>query len=306
MNKLVVITGQTATGKTKLALECAEKYNGELVNCDSRQIYKYLDIITGKDKQLLAKVKVWLYDFVKPDEYFSSFDFVKLTVPIIKKILSEGKTPIIVGGTYMYIKHLLYKVETDNIPPDWRLRKELANKSVSELQNILKDINVQSFNRLNNSEKNNPQRLIRKIEIASFRHSGKSRRNVGTHPESDSGVASLPRMTIGEKLKIKNLDLDFIGLKFKNKNNLLKAIEQRVEKRLKQGAPEEVKNLLKMGYSEKDPGLKTLGCQHILAHLRGVLTWQEAVDQWTVKELQYAKRQYTFMKKDENIRWKII
>ena len=306
MNKLVVITGQTATGKTKLALECAEKYNGELVNCDSRQIYKYLDIITGKDKQLLAKVKVWLYDVVKPDEYFSSFDFVKLALPIIKKILSEGKTPIIVGGTYMYIKHLLYKVETDNIPPDWRLRKELANKSVSELQNILKDINVQSFNRLNNSEKNNPQRLIRKIEIASFRHSGKSRRNVGTHPESDSGVASLPRMTIGEKLKIKNLDLDFIGLKFKNKNNLLKAIEQRVEKRLKQGAPEEVKNLLKMGYSEKDPGLKTLGCQHILAHLRGVLTWQEAVDQWTVKELQYAKRQYTFMKKDENIRWKII
>src|SRR3990167_6056165 len=127
MNKLVVITGQTATGKTKLALECAEKYNGELVNCDSRQIYKYLDIITGKDKQLLAKVKVWLYDVVKPDEYFSSFDFVKLALPIIKKILSEGKTPIIVGGTYMYIKHLLYKVETDNIPPDWRLRKELAN-----------------------------------------------------------------------------------------------------------------------------------------------------------------------------------
>ena len=79
-NKIIIITGQTATGKTKFALEYAKKFKGELINCDSRQIYKYLDIITGKDKQLVARVKVWLYDVIKPNEYFSSFDFVKLAV----------------------------------------------------------------------------------------------------------------------------------------------------------------------------------------------------------------------------------
>ena len=316
MNKLVVITGQTATGKTKLALECAEKYNGELVNCDSRQIYKYLDIITGKDKQLLAKVKVWLYDVVKPDEYFSSFDFVKLALPIIKKILSEGKTPIIVGGTYFYLYHLLYNVTTENIAPDWRLRNKLENKSIKELQTILSNYSPQLIKQLNQSELNNPQRLIRKIEIESFRHSGKRPRVLGgAHPESNNdsgfiprihpeGIAVLPRMTLKNKLGINDLKFDFIALKFKNKESLRQAIEKRVGERLKLGAIDEVKKILKMGYSESDPGLKTIGYQQLILHLKGVLDIDTAIQQWINKEVQYAKRQFTFMKKDKNIKWR--
>ena len=125
---MIVIVGQTATGKTKLALELAEKHNGELINFDSRQVYKYLDIITGKD---LPAEKVWLYDVVTPDQYFSSFDFTKLATPIIKDIKKRGKTPILVGGTGFYVKGLIDGVETFGIPPNWELRR-----NTSELKQI--------------------------------------------------------------------------------------------------------------------------------------------------------------------------
>jgi len=264
IQKIILITGQTATGKTRLALKYAQKFKGELINCDSRQIYKYLDIITGKDKQLVARVKVWLYDVIKPNEYFSSFDFVKLAVPIIKKIFYEGKTPIIVGGTYFYLYHLLYNVTTENIAPDWRLRNKLENKSIKELQTILSNYSPQLIKQLNQSELNNPQRLIRKIEIESFRHSGKRPRVLGgAHPESnnDSGVprrnVGVPRMTLKNKLGINDLEFDFIALKFKNKESLRQAIEKRVGERLKLGAIDEVKKILKMGYSESDHRIPT-------------------------------------------------
>lgn len=301
--KLFVITGQTATGKTKLALQLAQKYNGELINCDSRQIYKYLDIITGKDIKKNSKFKIpirqarskiWLYDIVDPKEYFSSFNYQKIAIPLIKKILKQGKTPIIVGGTYLYLSHLLYEIDTENIPPNWKLREELNNKSVSQLQKMLIQLNVQSFNRLNGSDKNNPQRLIRKIEILS------------TNKNAPIGQITPRRCRLGSKLNIPNIKIEFIGLRFKNKDDLVKTIKNRVEKRLGQGAIEEVKGLLKKGYSENDPGLKTIGYKQIIQYLKRELTKKEAIDQWITKELQYAKRQYTFMKKDPNIKWRFV
>ena len=163
---MIVITGQTATGKTKLALELAQKHNGELINFDSRQIYKHLDIITGKDIPKNSKFKIqnlelknkynigyysvticnhlkpfttklWLYDVASPDQYFSSFDFVKLVTPIIEDIKKRGKTPILVGGTYLYLKHLLYGFDENNSPPNFKLREKLNSKSVSYLQKYL-------------------------------------------------------------------------------------------------------------------------------------------------------------------------
>ena len=132
MTNIIAIVGQTATGKTKLALELAKKHNGELINFDSRQIYKYLDIITGKDKDVLTmkqwnNITIWLYDIVTPNQYFSSFDFVKLVTPIIEDIKKRGKTPILVGGTYLYLKHLLYGIDDNNSPPNFELRKKLNN-----------------------------------------------------------------------------------------------------------------------------------------------------------------------------------
>lgn len=323
--KLILITGQTATGKTSRAFEYAQKENGELVNCDSRQIYKCLDIITGKDSSgnfICEKnrgdfnvgfynvshpsyqqagssphtTRLWLYDIVSPNQYFSSFDYVQCALFVIHKILDQEKTPIIVGGTYLYFKHLLYSIETEHIPPDWDLRKKLANKTVEKLQDELKTIDADFFNRLNESEKQNPQRLIRKIEIAlSPLYHSLPLKNFPKQPYS------LPY-----KLNMKNIPIQFIGLKYATKERLISAIKQRVEKRIQQGAFEEVETLLKKGYTAQDPGIRTIGYQQIIKYLQGLCTKEQAKEEWTTKEIQYAKRQYTFMKKDENIIWEEV
>jgi len=293
--KIVIVTGQTATGKTKLALKLAKKENGVLINSDSRQVYKHLNIITGKE----SSQDILLNDIVDPKEYFSSYDYINCVLPLLKKLLNERKTPIIVGGTYFYLKHLLYRVETENIPQDWALRKKLNNISVSDLQQLLKSISSPLFDKLNQSDKSNPQRLIRKVEIVQYLKNTDSINQL---------IKSRPTFTIilHNKLGQKSLTVQFIGLRFKNKDSLATAIKKRVEDRLKKGAINEAKNLMKLGYSENDPGLKTIGYQQIIRYLRGELTKDKAINEWTNKEIQYAKRQLTFMKKDPNIIWRNI
>ena len=295
---MIIITGQTATGKTKLALELAKKLNGELINFDSRQIYKYLDIITGKDKDALTmkqwkNVTIWLYDIVTPDQYFSSFDFIQLVKPIIKDIEDRGKTPILVGGTYLYLKHLLYGINDNNSPPDFKLREKLNSKPVNYLQKILIKLNKTAFENLNHSDQLNPRRLIRKIEI----ETGVKIENRARPSPSGAGFGL--RRQVPFQFKI-------IGLKYRNKSKLRQAIKERVKERLKNGAVDEVKKLLKLGYMSNDPGLKTIGYQQIIKYLNKELTKKKAIEDWENKEVQYAKRQLTFMKKDKNIKWKEI
>ncbi|GIW64567.1 MAG: tRNA dimethylallyltransferase [Patescibacteria group bacterium] len=308
---MIIITGQTATGKTALALEYAKKYKGELVNFDSRQIYKYLDIITGKDLPAKTGVSseglptgrrrffqpaagrraqsglrskqdpfsVWLYDIVTPDQYFSSFEYVKIAQKVIKDIKLRGKTPILVGGTYFYLKHLLYGFDYQ-VPPDFILREKLNQKSVAELQKIIQELDPEIKQKMNQSDWQNPRRLIRKIEIL---------KNQGQNLSGSVLLKTVPDL--------------FIGLKHKNKEHLYQAIKTRVEKRLKQGAIKEVEKILKMGYKKTDPGLNTIGYKQIIDYLEGNITKDQAIEKWITAEVQYAKRQYTFMKKDKNIKW---
>ena len=289
---MIIITGQTATGKTKLALELAKKYNGELINFDSRQIYKYLDIITGKD---IPQTKIWLYDVVKPDQYFSSFDFSEKAKLIIKDIIKRGKEPILVGGSYFYLKHLLYGFDTQPVPANSKLRQRLNMKSVSELQEYLNKINPVILKSLNNSDRNNPRRLIRKIEICEY---VKKFKGLKVKKNPNSNIETF------KPFNFKNTK--FIGIKYKNKEDLIAAIKKRVKNRIEQGAIDEVKSLLKKGYKKTDPGMKTIGYQEIIAYLKGNISQEEAIMQWTNHEIQYAKRQFTFMKKDKNIIWKEI
>ncbi len=276
---MIIITGQTATGKTKLGEDLAKKYNGELVNCDSRQIYKYLNIITGKD---IPKTKIHLYDIVTPDQYFSSFDYVKEAQKVIKDIKKRSKTPIIIGGTYLYLKHLIYGFDTE-APPNFKLREKLNKKTVKKLQKILKKLNPKVFEGLNNSDINNPRRLIRKIEIEKS-----------------------PSQNRREQKFLFPTRFNLIGLRYKNKEKLKQAIKNRVEKRLKQGAIEEVKSLLKKGYKKTDPGMKTIGYKQIIDYLEGSISKEQAITKWITAEVRYAKRQMTFMKKDKNIKWRLI
>lgn len=286
MNDLIVITGQTATGKTNLALDYARKLNGEIINADSRQVYTFLDIVTGKDKEFLFKsgIQTHLIDIVTPDQQFSSYDYVVSATKSIEDIQKRGRTPIVVGGTYLYIKHLLYG-QSVQVPPDPKLRNRLEMLSVDELQKKLLTIDEKTYVSLNESDVNNPRRLIRKIEIL---------RN-GDIKDKD-----------GFKQKIDLRSSTIIGLKHRNKEELIATIAKRVEKRLLQGALNEVRNLLTQGYKKTDPGLQTIGYTQLIAHLEGSLTLEEAKSQWITKEVQYAKRQYTFMKTDPQIVWKKI
>lgn len=167
MNKILVICGPTATGKTKFALEIARELNGELVSADSRQVYVGNDLETGKDLDLIKNsgIKAWLIDVLIPGEEFSVSNWRKLARGTIADISSRGELPIVVGGSGLYIRALTENLPTVDIPRNPTLRKELENKSVSELFNYLKQLNSDKAMTLNASDRQNPRRLIRAIEI---------------------------------------------------------------------------------------------------------------------------------------------
>ena len=151
--QLLVILGPTATGKTDLALLLVKKFNGELVSCDSRQVYKGLDIGTGKYPG--AKVKVWMYDVADPKRQYSVADYVKDANKVINQILAKKKLPIIVGGTGLYLKALLQGFPHLAIPVDRKLRVKLQKLSLEKLQNKLKNLSPQKWEKMNYSDRQN-------------------------------------------------------------------------------------------------------------------------------------------------------
>ncbi len=155
MNKLLIVCGPTATGKTALAAELAKTFHGELVSADSRQVYRGMDLLTNKER---PNVPIWLYDIVSPGEEFSVSHWVKLARAAIQDIRKRDKLPIVVGGSGLYIKALLDPFDTIAIPPNKELRQR--NLSVQELQKMI------PRGDMNDSDWNNSRRLIRRIEIA--------------------------------------------------------------------------------------------------------------------------------------------
>ncbi len=282
--KIVIITGQTATGKTKLAVEIAKKYNGTLINFDSRHIYKYLDIVSGKDLESVKDVEFLLHSFLDPKEHFSSFEYQQKALRLIE-VHKKKKVLVFVGGAYLYIYNLLYGLDSA-VEPDWKLRRELEKKTIQELQTTLKKLSVQSFKRLNNSDRSNPRRLMRKIE------------------QAEQGIEVSADLKFEFTQFFKQFDIEFIGLKHKGNDLLRSRIKKRVEERLKKGAIEEVQELLDQGYKDTYPGLQTIGYQQIIKHLNGELTLEDVMSEWVTKEVRYAKRQLTFMKRDPHIAWR--
>lgn len=165
MTKVLIICGPTATGKTKFALELAQKFNGELVSADSRQVYIGNDLETGKDKDILGNSQVWLLDILNSGEEFSVSVWRRLAQDAIADILSRGKLPIVVGGSGLYIKSLVQDLPDIDVPYDKKLRKRLESKSAVELFDYLKSINLQKALSMNESDNKNPRRLIRAIEV---------------------------------------------------------------------------------------------------------------------------------------------
>jgi len=316
---IFVLFGQTATGKTKKAIELVDKYNGEIVNFDSRQIYKKLDIVTGKDlssnKQFVQQKtqiksckysigyyeintdtrytahgsRLWLYDIIDPKKIFSPAEYVIVAEQVIKDIIARGKTPILVGGTGYYLRHLLFGVPEINVQEDWVLRKELETKTVPELQKILMEKNQAFLLSMNNSDRNNPRRLVRRIEIAN---------QGGTLPTPPAFSSKTETLRLGNlegcQAGVKITYLPFFHI---TADCAREKIAERVKQRIENGALKEVESLLKEGYTALDPGLNAIGYSQLIAYINKELSLDETKKQWITSEIQYAKRQKTYFNK---------
>jgi tRNA dimethylallyltransferase len=301
MKKILVILGPTATGKTDLAIKVAKQIDGELVAADSRQVYRGLDVGAGKmpgkmqnengkikiEKQrgnwVIDGVKIWMYDVVDPMVRYDVSRFSKEAGGVLEDILERGKLPIIVGGTGLYIKALLYGFSNLTIPIEVNLRNELEKLGVRELQEKLLRLSPTLFSGLNNSEKNNPRRLIRQIEMLTL--------NLGK-PE--------PQFT-GHKIPVTNVLK--IGLAAP-RLILNERIDQRVLNRIGQGMISEAEELKKNGLTFKRMRELGLEYRYLADYIEGVIkTKDEFINILQNKIHQYAKRQITWFKKEQGVNW---
>lgn len=271
MNKVIVITGPTAVGKTKLSIEIAKKYNGEIINADAVQVYKGLDIgsakVTEEEKE---NIPHHLFDIKEVDEEYTIYHYQQDARKIIEDIQKRGKTPILVGGTGLYIKSALY---------DYKLSEEKESEMYEDLtteelyNNLLKvdkDIII---------DKNNRRRLIRALNY--YKENNESINNNKTN-----------------KLLYNTI---FIGLTTDRKE-LYNRINKRVDTMMKNGLLEEVKSFYDKGIKTK-PLLNGIGYKELYKYLEGNYTYEEAVEKIKQNSRHYAKRQYTFFNNQLPIVW---
>ena len=280
--------GPTASGKTALAVKLARFFNGpmgqgEIISADSRQIYKELDIATNKPTMAeLKKAKHHLIGCVSPKKNYSVADFQKDAFKIMKKLWQEGKIPFLVGGTGLYIDAIVKKLTLAGAKPNPRLRQKLEEKTLAELQkiylesysNVPRNIGIEE--KLNESDFKNRRRLIRKIEILK----SPTVKNKNSFPDFEiiKIARALPRFELNKK------------------------IDTNVGKMFRQGLIKETAKSLKK-YSINLPAMSGIGYPEVKKYLDGKISLSEAKKLIKIRTHQYAKRQMTWFKRDENIHW---
>lgn len=276
-SKIIVILGPTASGKSDLAVEIALQYDGEIVSADSRQVYKGLDIGTGKiTASEMRGIPHHLLDVANPTEQYSVAHFKRDAEKAIDDIISRGKLPILCGGTGLYLQAIVDNVLTPEIVPNTALREELSSKTVDELFHMIQKL---APKRAETVEAKNPRRLIRAIEIA---------QSLGTVPK-------LPQ-------RPKKYDSLQIGIRV-DEETLHSRISERLEKRLINGMLEEAKRLHEGGLSFGRMDELGLEYRYLAKYLQGEITREELKKELAVKIRQYAKRQMTWFKRDKRIQW---
>lgn len=296
MNKILVICGPTSTGKTKLALKIAKIFKGEIVSADSRQVYEYMDIGTGKDipssclknrtklgvYYLFNDIKVWGYDLAHPKEGFSVSGYVNKAIPIIKDIIKRGNLPILVGGTGLYIKGVIDGFETMDIPKNDDLRQKIGDKTVNELFEMLGSLDSIKAASMNASDVKNPVRLIRAVEIAMWKLDNEVFKNT-------------------ERVSYDSL---IIGLSL-DTSKLIERITKRTMVMYREGIVAEIKKLLnKKGVTWSSQSLNTIGYREWREYLqKGRGDVDKIINDWIRKQISYAKRQMVWFKKDKRIVW---
>jgi tRNA dimethylallyltransferase len=304
---ILIICGPTATGKTSLALQLANHFNGEIISCDSRQVYKHMDVVTGKDIPTKFKfnnsklktvglsigyytdglTKIWGLDMVKPDQKFHVRLYLEFIARIVPQLWQQNKLPVIVGGTGMYLKSISHPPKTLGIPIDIKLRKKIEKDSTKQLQNMLKKLNLAKYKQLNASDRQNSRRLIRAIEVS----------------QNSSSIISLGPEYLEYTRSLASADFLWIGLNYKNRQHLYRQIDKRVLDRLSSARLiTELNFLLKKNYLPFSPST-TIGYQQLITWMGGEYNFSELVEKWQFAEHSYARKQITWFKKQPMIHW---
>ena len=312
VNKLIVISGPNASGKSNLGVSLAKQLGGEIISADSRQIYKNLNIGSGKiTKKEMMGIPHHCLDIANPKKIFTAYDYKICAEKAIQKIWQKNKIPIIVGGTGFYIDAVTGRIKLSNIPPNPKLRKRLLTYSATKLFSMLKKLDPK---KAKNIDKNNKVRLVRAIEILRgerlmFSKSFRSPKKLGlSRSESFWGENADNRPALDgtnyrlEKTQgVRPENILWIGIKRKPEK-LKKLIHDRLLRRLR-GIIKEIKYLRKNGLSWKrlfDLGLEY---RYVSLYLRGMLNKKEMIKKLEAETNQYAKRQMTYFKRNKEIHW---
>ena len=285
MDKVIVICGPTASGKTGLSIELAKKINGEIVSCDSMQIYKEMNIGTAKvTKEEMQGINHYLIDFVSPEERYSVADYKKDAKNAIKKIIEKGKVPIVVGGTGLYIDSLIYEIDYQNIEFDQNYRKSLEQRvSVEGLEKLYQEAKKIDPLAIKKISPNDEKRILRILEI--YHATGKTK----TEQEIES------------RKKLPEYEYLVYALKW-DREELYERINQRVEQMLKQGLIEEVKTILE-NHKKFPTAMQALGYKEVVEYLEGKTSKEEMCDKVKMETRRYAKRQMTWFRKNKQTIW---
>lgn len=276
--KLIVILGPTSSGKTRMAVALAKKFNGEIVSADSRQVYRGMDIGTGKDLKEYSRVPYHLIDVALPRTRFSAARYQRLAYRAIKDILRRGKLPILAGGTGLYIQSIVDGTVFPKAKPDPTLRKKFSTYTLAALLRKLKTLDPVTYGRI---DKHNRRRVERAVEICLL--TGK--------PLSEQRLKNPPPYDILQ-----------IGITL-SKEALHKKIDARLRERLKSGLIAEVQRLRKQGLSWKRLDEFGLEYRFVSRFLRGELSLEEMTDELSRAIKNFAKRQMTWFKRDTSILW---
>ena len=283
--KVIVICGPTASGKTSLSISLAKKINGEIVSCDSMQIYKEMDIGSAKPTvEEMQEIKHYLVDFVSPEKRYSVSEYKEDASKAIEEIINKGKTPIIVGGTGLYLNSLIYNIQYNEMEVDLNYRRELEKEAeeyglVEVLYNRAKEIDPEAMEKVSANDK---KRITRVLEI--YNATGRNKTEL-------------------EKKSRKEVPYNYLIFGINMERSILyDRINKRVDIMLEQGLIEEVKNLINK-YSNMPTAMQGLGYKEVKEFLDGNISKEEMIEKIKMETRRYAKRQITWFKRIENIIW---
>ena len=283
--KVIVICGPTASGKTALSIELAKKINGEIVSADSMQIYKDMNIGTAKPTiEEMQGIKHYLLDFVSPEERYSVVQYKQDAKRAIKEIIKKGKTPIIVGGTGLYVDSLIYEIEYNDIKIDEEYRNKLEaiveKNGLEELYKKALEIDPVAMEKIS---KNDKKRIMRILEI--YKATGKTK----TQQELES------------RKKPVEYDYRIFAINW-DREILYQRINKRVDIMIEQGLVNEVKNILDK-YDKFPTAMQGLGYKEVVDYINGIYTKEEMIEKIKMETRRYAKRQLTWFRKNKQTIW---